>query len=76
MELLLNTTLVYQNIVLEMIKGVMYNTLLEIKSMLDKLEQPIEIDTEKYFETMNKIASEYFRKASEQAKEILKENNK
>ena len=34
-----------------------------IKSMLDELEPPIEIDTKKYFETMDKIISEEIKRS-------------
>ena len=38
-------------------------TLFEIKSMLDELEQPIEIDTKKYFKTMDKIIAKEIKRS-------------
>lgn len=49
------------------------NTLEKIKSMLDELEQPIEIDTEKYFEQIDKlIDKEMAQYLKDQMKKALK----
>ena len=46
----------------------------QIKSMLDELEQPIEIDTEKYFEQIDKlIDKEMAQHLKDQMKRALKE---